>query len=223
MLDVGVDERGKRKQKWVSGFATKAEAERKLTETLASLDQGTYVEALAICATCPVLNECYEWALHNAVDGVAGGMTSEARTAWRKANNLAEPTVSLDEFLPAEVVAADRGTWLTRCDAILRAVARWTRGRRVGAADRGATRRHVPQRRPLPQPLPRQGARYGIGSPARPEAGRGQRVLTRPVAARGGRRTYGRRTSGTAGRSRDRSPIPARRCAAGHRARGRGG
>lgn len=44
VLDVGTDERGKRKQKWVSGFATKAEAERKLTETLASLDQGTYVE-----------------------------------------------------------------------------------------------------------------------------------------------------------------------------------
>ena len=36
-------------------------------------------EALAICATCPVLDECYRWALHNAVDGVAGGMTADAR------------------------------------------------------------------------------------------------------------------------------------------------
>ena len=105
-------------------------------------------DALAICATCPVLNECYRWALHNAVDGVAGGMTSGARTAWRKANKVAEPTVSLDEFLPADVVAADRGTWLMRCDAILHAVARWTEdgesarqiGDRLGVTSRSVVR-----------------------------------------------------------------------------------
>ena len=105
-------------------------------------------EALGICATCPVLNECYGWALHNAVDGVAGGMTGEARTAWRKANKVAEPTVSLDDFLPADVVAADRGTWLLRCDAILYAVARWTEdgesaraiGKRLGVTSRSVVR-----------------------------------------------------------------------------------
>lgn len=115
-------------------------------------------EALAICATCPVLKECYGWALHNAVDGVAGGMTGEARTAWRKANKVAEPTVSLDEFLPADVVAADRGTWLLRCDAILDAVARWTEdgqsaraiGKRLGVTSRSVVRyRNVCRERAL--------------------------------------------------------------------------
>lgn len=105
-------------------------------------------EALAICATCPVLNECYEWALRNAVDGVAGGMTSEARTAWRKANKIAEPVVSADAFLPGEVAAADRTTSRMRCDAVLLAVAAWTEngesaraiGRRLGVTSRSVVR-----------------------------------------------------------------------------------
>lgn len=105
-------------------------------------------EALAVCATCPVLNECYEWALRNAVDGVAGGMTSEARTAWRKATKIAEPVVSADAFLPGEVAAADRTTSRTRCNAILTAVARWTEegesarkiGERLGVTSRSVVR-----------------------------------------------------------------------------------
>jgi integrase len=44
VLDVGVDERGKRKQKWLSGFDTKSEAERGLTEALSAVDRGTYIE-----------------------------------------------------------------------------------------------------------------------------------------------------------------------------------
>lgn len=103
-------------------------------------------EALTICATCPVLNLCYKWARHNAVDGVAGGMTSQARTAWRKANKIAEPVVSLDEFLPEDVVAADHRMRLPRCDAIITAVARWTdegeSARQIGER-LGVTRRSV--------------------------------------------------------------------------------
>ena len=105
-------------------------------------------EALAVCATCPVLNDCYGWALRNAVDGVAGGMTSEARTAWRKANKIAEPVVSADAFLPGEVTAADRTTSRTRCDAVLMSVAEWTEngesaraiGRRLGVTSRSVVR-----------------------------------------------------------------------------------
>lgn len=44
VVDVGVDENGKRKQKWLCGFTSRADAERALTETLASLDRGTFVE-----------------------------------------------------------------------------------------------------------------------------------------------------------------------------------
>ena len=111
-------------------------------------DRKRTAEALAVCATCPVLDECNKWALRNAVDGVAGGMSSRARTAWRKANKIAEPVVSADDFLPADIVAADRGTWLTRSDAILAAVARWTEegesareiGDRLGVASRSVVR-----------------------------------------------------------------------------------
>jgi hypothetical protein len=116
------------------------------------------VEALAICATCPVLDECYRWALHNAVDGVAGGMTSAARTQWRKANKIAEPVVSADAFLPGEVAAADRTTARTRSDVILTAVARWTDagesaraiGERLGVTSRSVVRyRNVCRERAL--------------------------------------------------------------------------
>ena len=103
-------------------------------------------EALAICATCPVLRECSVWALHNAVDGVAGGLTPDERTVWRTANGIAEPVVHVDDFLPPELVARDAGTWLTRSDAVLTAVARWTEegesARRIGER-LGVTRRSV--------------------------------------------------------------------------------
>lgn len=121
-------------------------------------DSKRTADALAICATCPVLSECYEWALHNAVDGVAGGMTSAARTAWRKANKIAEPIVSIDDFLPPEVVAADSGCWLTRNDAVLKAVAEWTTsgesaraiGARLGVSRRAVVRyRNVCREREL--------------------------------------------------------------------------
>lgn len=104
------------------------------------------VEALTICATCPVLDECYRWALHNAVDGVAGGMTPAARTHWRKANKIAEPVVSADEFLPGDIAAADRTTSRIRCDAVLTAVAEWTENgesARAISERLGVTRRSV--------------------------------------------------------------------------------
>ena len=44
VLDVGVDETGKRKQKWLCGFTSRADAERALTEALSALAKGTYVE-----------------------------------------------------------------------------------------------------------------------------------------------------------------------------------
>ena len=40
IIDHGRDENGKRKQKWHSGYQTKAEAERALTAFLAAKDNG---------------------------------------------------------------------------------------------------------------------------------------------------------------------------------------
>ena len=103
-------------------------------------------EAVAVCARCPVLRQCHTWALLNAVDGVAGGMTAKARTAWRTANGIREPRVSLDDFLPIEVVGIDFRKRLGRSDAVLGAVARWTENGESGRqiADRlRVTRRTV--------------------------------------------------------------------------------
>jgi DNA-binding NarL/FixJ family response regulator len=105
-------------------------------------------DALAICAKCPVLRECSVWALHNAVDGVAGGLTPDERTIWRTANGIAEPVVHADDFLPPDVVALDAGKFLIRSDAILTAVAEWTDkgdsareiGQRLGVASRTVVR-----------------------------------------------------------------------------------
>ena len=44
VVHLGYDEAGKRRQKWFSGFETKRDASRKLTEVLGRLETGTYVE-----------------------------------------------------------------------------------------------------------------------------------------------------------------------------------
>lgn len=103
-------------------------------------------EAMALCGVCPVRRDCRRWALANAVDGVAGGMTPEERAGWRAQNGVAEPMLTLEDFLPVEVVSADRTWGRGRSDAILRAVAEWTENGdtgRVIAWRLGVTRRTV--------------------------------------------------------------------------------
>lgn len=103
-------------------------------------------EAAAMCGRCPVLRQCRSWALRNAVDGVAGGMTAEERTAWRNENGMTEPTVTAEDFVPAEVVSVGIKWGRGRSDAILRAVEQWTAngesGRQI-ATRLGVTRRTV--------------------------------------------------------------------------------
>jgi DNA-binding NarL/FixJ family response regulator len=103
-------------------------------------------EAVAICARCPVLRQCRAWGLLNAVDGVAGGMTPDERVAWRKENGVTEPTLTAEDFIPAEVVSLDRTWGRGRSEAILNAVAKWTNdgetARQIGYR-LGVTRRTV--------------------------------------------------------------------------------
>jgi len=80
-------------------------------------------EALRKCATCPVLRDCRDWALRNAVYGVAGGMTPSARAQWRRAHRVPEPVVTLADFLPLDIAVADQGRGLGRSDVIMRAIA----------------------------------------------------------------------------------------------------
>lgn len=65
-------------------------------------------QALATCGGCAVGRQCRRWALGNAVEGVAGGMTAAERSARRKEAGEPEPTVSVEDFLLAEVVSIDR-------------------------------------------------------------------------------------------------------------------
>jgi Transcription factor WhiB len=109
-------------------------------------DEGRAAEAVDICGRCPVLRQCRSWALLNAVDGIAGGMTPDERVAWRKENRVTEPTLTADDFIPAEVVSLDRTWGRGRSDAILRAVKQWTEdgetARQIGYR-LGVTRRTV--------------------------------------------------------------------------------
>ena len=103
-------------------------------------------EAVALCGVCSVRRDCRRWALANAVDGVAGGMTAEERAGWRAENGVAEPMLTLEDFLPVEVVSADRRWGRERSEAILRAVATWTTNGESGwqiASRLGVTRRTV--------------------------------------------------------------------------------
>ncbi len=99
-----------------------------------------------MCGRCPVVRQCRAWALRNAVDGVAGGMTADERAAWRKDNGVAEPMLAAEDFIPAEVVSLDRTWGRGRSDAILNAVARWSEdgetARQIGLR-LGVTRRTV--------------------------------------------------------------------------------
>jgi len=70
-------------------------------------------QALRMCATCPVLRACRDWALRNAVYGVAGGMTPASRARWRATHGIPEPVVTIADFLPAWVVANEEASqWL---------------------------------------------------------------------------------------------------------------
>lgn len=45
-------------------------------------------EVEGICRSCPVLDVCFEWALHNERHGYWGGTTAVQRTELRRALNI---------------------------------------------------------------------------------------------------------------------------------------
>lgn len=75
-----------------------------------------------MCATCPVLRHCRDWALRNAVYGVAGGMQPSARARWRRTHRIPEPVVTIADFLPQWVVERDEAAQLLGGDAAFPAV-----------------------------------------------------------------------------------------------------
>lgn len=87
---------------------------------------GRATAALAVCARCPVLGDCRQWALHHAVAGVAGGLTAHSRRLWRRQHGVPEPAAALEDFLSIEVNLEDFGNRAIRTASVLRAVAKWT-------------------------------------------------------------------------------------------------
>jgi hypothetical protein len=61
--------------------------------------------ALAICTTCPVLEDCRRYALSHDVSGVCGGLTRTQRVRLQEAH-VARLSGSA-QFLPTDVVAID--------------------------------------------------------------------------------------------------------------------
>lgn len=62
-------------------------------------DESRGDDALAMCGRCVVRRQCRRWALANAVEGVAGGMTAAERMAWRREAGQPEPVATVEEFL----------------------------------------------------------------------------------------------------------------------------
>lgn len=66
--------------------------------------------ALALCAACPFLDECRDWALTHDVYGVWGGTTEADRAEIRAQEQLPDPdsiTDQLDELIGALRARAD--------------------------------------------------------------------------------------------------------------------
>lgn len=53
----------------------------------------------AICQACPLIHPCREYAMHNRVDGVWGGLTERGITAERKRRRITPKNVSGDIYL----------------------------------------------------------------------------------------------------------------------------
>lgn len=127
-------------------YASWVRAARCAGQTAVFGDESRSDDALAMCGGCVVRRQCRRWALANAVEGVAGGMTDAERSAWRSQAGQPEPVAAVEDFLGADVVSGDRTWGRGRSDAILNAVARWTdngeSGRQI-ALRLGVTRRTV--------------------------------------------------------------------------------
>ena len=44
--------------------------------------------SIAICNTCPIVNECLDWGLHHESNGIWGGTSAVAREDIRKKRNI---------------------------------------------------------------------------------------------------------------------------------------
>jgi WhiB family transcriptional regulator, redox-sensing transcriptional regulator len=54
-------------------------------------DSGNLKQKRELCATCPVINECYEYALYNELYGFWGGESEWGRQQIRKARKIPNP------------------------------------------------------------------------------------------------------------------------------------
>lgn len=79
--------------------------------------------AKAVCARCPVREECLRWALDGLVAGVAGGLTADERRELRAVRGATAGAMSVDACasMPAMPVGATRRELAETGRAALRA------------------------------------------------------------------------------------------------------
>ena len=70
--------------------------------------QAQVAEAKAVCARCPVREQCLSWAIEDLPHGVAGGLTETERSHRRGAGQQRVCRVGRRPALPARPVAATR-------------------------------------------------------------------------------------------------------------------
>lgn len=64
-------------------------------------------QAKAVCARCPVVSECLEFALRWLPEGVAGGLASEERSVLRTASRVAVVGERSREWVGASLMSGD--------------------------------------------------------------------------------------------------------------------
>ena len=103
-IDLGFDDRGKRRQREASGFATKKEAEAALNDAQVGLQRGTFV--------APTRTTLREF-LDTWVDGVKSEV---ALTAWVSYRNSVRHHIKphLGSIRLGELTPMDMGVWRRR-------------------------------------------------------------------------------------------------------------
>ena len=51
-----------------------------------------------VCFSCPVMQECLDYALHNRVEGIWGGTTEQERKKYRATHGIVPRDLSMDGY-----------------------------------------------------------------------------------------------------------------------------
>lgn len=80
--------------------------------------QPEYVQHLRrVCAECPILAECFDWALHKEIYGFWAGTTKAERKRIRKDRNILEPNYLSEQYVDVRSIRARKSGFERSDDA----------------------------------------------------------------------------------------------------------